>query len=110
MIVFSFNGFTEINRIKGRQMANQMLRSIVALLTNRFNNTLSFFRLDGMRFMALVSPHCTDSPETLIDAIRSAVAESYRSSGVLLRCPCSVGLLQYPADGVTPQVLVEKRH
>ena len=35
------------------------------------------------------------------------MAESYRSSGVLLRCPCSVGLLQYPADGVTPQVLVE---
>lgn len=107
VIVFSLNGFTEINRIKGRQMANQMLRSIVALLTNRFNNTLSFFRLDGMRFMALVSPHCTVSTETLIDAIRSAVAESYRSSGVLLRCPCSVGLLQYPADGVTPQVLVE---
>lgn len=107
VIGFSLNGFTEINRTKGRFIANQMLQAIVDRLGDRFGSTLSFYRLDGMRFMALVSPECPQTPEELVAAIRSSIAESYRLAGVLLRIPCSFGLLEYPTDGATPHLLLE---
>lgn len=107
VIGFSLNGFTDINRTKGRYIANQMLQSTISSLSSRFGNSLFFYRLDGMRFMALVSPECSQSREALVHAIRASVEESYRAAGVLLRCPCSFGLLEYPTDGATPHLLLE---
>lgn len=101
IIGFSLNGFTELNRTRGRAYGDHLLKQFSNLLMERFSWKMSFFRLDGVRFMAIVKPYClNESQESLVHEIRRVVEEYFVENGIHPTNPCSFATIEYPAPGL----------
>lgn len=108
IIGFSLNGLTDINNTKGRIFGDRLLKKVANTLTLKLSSKMSFYRLDGMRCMALVNPaHQEEDLSTLIQGIRDVVTQCYSDMGVAVRNTCSFGVVRYPKGPMTPSDLVE---
>lgn len=108
IIGFSLNGITVVNSTKGRSYADRLLKRIAEELMEKLSWKMSFYRLEGMRCMAVVNPICrTEGQDVLVDQIRTIVRECYESMGISVPHACSFGLMEYPYEGFTPEDLVE---
>lgn len=102
-IGFTLNNFSEINELRGRHAANLFLGKAAKSLAKSFDNRLMFYRLDGMRFLAIVLPGCPDSPEELVRQIREAVSEVYYGSNIMVQAPCSFAVISENGEENLPQ-------
>ncbi len=93
IIGFAMNHFSEINEIRGRYRTDLLLRDICNTLKNRFEGKLRFYRLDGLRFAAMLRSDCMEGAEQLARQIREIVTGLYCSGGIVVRVPCSVGII-----------------
>ena len=107
VIGFCLNYFGEINESWGRNDADRLLKDIAGHLLENMERQMTFYRLDGLRFMAVVQPNCGESLEHLAERLQKTVVNDYQECGVLGSKPCSIALLQYPEDGATPQEMLE---
>ncbi len=108
VIGFSFNNISEINHTKGRPHADRLVKNIANELTKSFSRTMSFYRLEGMRCIAIAD--FSTLPETqdkLVSEIRAIIEDCYHRVGVAIHQPCSFGVMVYPCDALTPEDLVE---
>lgn len=92
-ICFRLNGFGEINEVRGRQAGNNLLKDIGLRLQKSFDDTVQFYRLDGLRFLMIASEHCGTSIEDLSKKIKNVVFSLYSEYNLPIRYPCSVGIL-----------------
>lgn len=101
IIGFSVNGFTELNRTRGRAYSDHLLKQFANTLLERFSWKMSFFRLDGIRFMAVLKPHCYgELPASLVEQIRDVAAECFADIGIQKEYLCSCATIDYPVDGL----------
>lgn len=107
VIGFCLNNFTEINETKGRYFGNLILQHISNKLSNRFGSKISFFRLDGMRFMAIVSPTYNSSVEDIVDKMREIIEQEYRTADISVRHPCAFGVLNHNDENESAQMVLE---
>ena len=108
IIGFSLNGFTMVNSTKGRSYGDRLLRKVADDLMEKLSWKMSFYRLEGIRCMAIVNPICqSEGRKALTDQIRAVITECYESMGISVANPCSFGLMEYPYGSFTPEVLVE---
>lgn len=108
VIGFSLNGFKEINNTKGRSYGDRLLKKVANALTENLFWKMSFYRLEGMRCMAIVSPICiADDAKLLVEQIRNVIRKCYESMGVSVQNTCSFGVMEYPYENMTPEDLVE---
>ena len=108
VIGFGLNGVTEINSTKGRSYGDWLLRKVADSLMEKLSWKMSFYRLEGMRSMAIVHPICcSEGPQALVSQIREEIQAVYQSMGILVQNVCSVGLIEYPYEDFTPQDLIE---
>ena len=107
VIGFCLNYFTEINESWGRTVADRLLKEITSSLLDNLSGQMAFYRLDGLRFMAVANSRCQEGPEALVSRIRDIVVGYYREYGILGRTPCSLTILRYPEDGGSPQSALE---
>lgn len=92
-ICFRLNGFGEINEIRGRQIGNNLLKDIGTSLRKFFDDSVQFYRLDGLRFLMILSEHCNCSKDFISINIKSIVTDLYSKYNLPIRYPCSVGVL-----------------
>lgn len=95
VIGFHFNHITEINHIYGRNYVDRLLNDTAVLLLERLSDKMSFYRLEGIRFIAVIKPECAEKQEILIRQIREIAKDSYHRLGLFFPCPCSVAVLGY---------------
>ena len=108
VIGFSLNGITEINSTKGRVYGDRLLKKVADELMENLSWKMSFYRLEGMRCMAIVNPICrSEGRDSLVTQIREVVRGCYESMGVTIQNVCSFGLIEYPCGDFTPEDLVE---
>ena len=108
IIGFSFNNISEINSTKGRAYADHLLRRIADTLVERLSWKMTFYRLEGMRCMAVLHPLCySEERDELVAQIRNIVKECYEGVGISVQSICSFGLMDYPYDNFGPEDLVE---
>ncbi len=108
IIGFSLNSISEINSTKGRAYADHLLRRIADTLVERLSWKMTFYRLEGMRCMAVVNPLCcAEGREELVGQIRDIVRECYEGMGISVQSICSFGLMEYPYHNFAPEDLVE---
>lgn len=93
IIGFGLNNFSEINELKGRANGDQLLSDIALNLTMTFEEKLQFYRLDGMRFAAIVSERFKNSIEVIVDEINDIVTSHYKSHMVSIKKPCSIAVI-----------------
>ena len=110
IIGFSINGFTEINNTKGRAYGDRLLERIASHLVQQLSDTMTFFRLEGMRCMAVVNPVCVSCEEdvkTLVEQIRAIVKGCYEERGLWVQNVCSVGVIECPRPDFKPEDLIQ---
>ena len=107
ILVFSLNHFTQMNEMKGRYRSNILLQNIAEKLLLASKHNLDFFRLDGLKFLAIVrDPSKFDCDQT-VDQFRTLIEHEYFLMGLFLPNPCSFGIMKFPNDVDTPISLVE---
>ncbi len=108
VIGFGLNNITELNNSRGRRFSDNLLKQIASSLNETLSQRMSFFRLDGMKFIAIVSPWGKDDDRSLlVDSIRYTVEAHYAMENISASNACSFGLIEYPCDDLEPEDLIE---
>ena len=106
LIGFRLNNFREINELHGRNHSDALLKDIAAGLTNRFHDNLLIYRLDGLRFLAILSPNITEDPRTILDFISLTVRNLYAIYGLAVQTPSSLALMEgIPSDTPCSEII-----
>lgn len=107
IIAFGLNHFTEINETKGRYNSNLMLQNVANHMVNELGEKLSFYRLDGVKFMAILKDNARSDYEDLIYSLREIIENAYKIMGITVRHPCSFGVISYSNERDIPHKLIE---
>lgn len=102
------NHFSAINEIKGRDAADHLLQDINASWSRKLSKKMRFYRLDGVRFMVIVNPECTEPVDDIVKDIRRIVQSSCKKLNVAVKNPCCVCVVNYPTDIADEENLIEK--
>lgn len=108
VIGLSLNGITSINCTKGRGFGDRLLHKVAETLTENLSWQMTFYRLEGARFMAVVNPLClSQGQDALVEQIRSLVQTCYENLDISVRNVCSFGVIEYPNSNMAIEDLVE---
>lgn len=106
IIGFALNRFTHINESKGRTAGDQLLKRIAKGLLEDLGEDYVFYRLDGVRFMAVRKSGGCEDAEAVRD-IRKKIEAGYCKQKLSVKQAASFGVLHFPKDGKTPQDIME---
>lgn len=105
-VCFRLNGFSEINELKGRNIANNLIKDITDKIAQAFSKKIQFFRLDGLRFLAIVPQNNQRSPEEIATIIKEIASKAYSEYNVPIRTACAVGILDDYHRGMSAQEIM----
>ncbi len=106
-IGFSLNNITQINNNHGRNYGDNLIHQICQNLYANLSGKVTFYRLSGMRCLALIDSRPLDETKAIILQIKEIIEDCYQRMGVSLQYPCSFALLSYPQEGESIQDFVE---
>lgn len=99
IVGFSINHFSEINEIYGKEKGDELLRDIAKTLEDFFEKEINFYRLDGLRFAAIVSPICKKDEKSIIHQIKEIIMGEYNKHKIVDELQCSFCYMNlYPDD------------
>lgn len=109
VIGFGLNHFTYINESKGRAAGDDLLRTIASQLLKNLKSRFSFYRLDGIRFMAISKADCPckNEEEESVSTIQKIIEECYAQRRLSPKQSVSCGTLRFPQNGHVPQEILE---
>lgn len=107
VIGFSFNNMTQINNNHGRRCGDDLVQEIAEKLYTRLSGQMTFYRLNGMRCLALMDKTDSEKVIKIILSIKEIIEQEYRHMGLVIQHPCSFAVLSYPLNDSTPQDFVE---
>lgn len=107
-IGFALNRIADLNNTRGRAYTDGLIRGIAEELVESLGDKMNFYRLEGMRCLALVDPGCKEPQDLLVAQIRAIVANRYRITGTSVQQPCAFGLMYYPQPGMIPADFLEQ--
>lgn len=107
-IGFNFNNITEINSTRGRMYSDNLVRSISEELAEKLSDKMSFFRLEGMRCVAIVDPACKDTKEELVAQIRKIISRRYHAIGIAFQRSCAFAVMEYLKADIMPADFLEQ--
>lgn len=107
-IGFSFNCVSEINSTKGRSYSDSLVHSIAEELMNCLSNRMLFYRLEGMKCVAVFEQNCKDQKDDIVKQIKYIVTKWYRKKGIDIQTPCSFAYMEYSDPLVDPTDFIEQ--
>ena len=107
-IGFSLNNITEINSTRGRAYSDSLIRGIAEALTEALSDRMSFFRLEGVRCIAIVDGAQPNQGAELVEQIRAIIADRYRMLDLSIQNPCSFAVMPYPLGNLMPADFLEQ--
>ncbi|MDC7290162.1 EAL domain-containing protein [Blautia schinkii] len=107
VIGFTLNHFTYVNETRGRSAGDKLLKNISNALLKELGGYYTFYRLDGMRFMAVSRKSASSSTSHAVDTIRHIIEAQYSRQRVPTKHAASFGILHFPEDGLLPQEILE---
>ncbi len=92
-ICFKFNNFSDINQINGREESNRFISNITSTIKNTYSGGIAFYRLDGLRFLAILQTEDTGYVQEIARGIQQIVSDIYVEKNIFVKVPCSVGVI-----------------
>ena len=106
-IGFSFHNMAQINNSFGRKFGDELIQEICKKLYMQFSGQMTFYRLSGMRCLALIEEPL-EAAEEIIRGIKGIIEQEYKHKGLTMQHPCSFALLHYPSEhGFSPRDFIE---
>ena len=102
-IGFSLNNISQINAVHGRVVGDRMIEVISANLMDSLMDKMNFYRLSGIRCMALIEENVEETTEELVHKIREIICKGYENMGFVVNNPCTFAAMNYPQPGVSPE-------
>lgn len=106
-IGFSFNNITDLNSTRGCTFSDHLIRSIADELMSMLAGKMSFYRLEGMRCIAMVDPANQESKGELVRQIQKIIVAGYRAVGLSIPHPCSCAVMRYSQAHLTAADFLE---
>lgn len=108
ILCFDLRGFRNVNVAHGFAAGDEILRMVTRRLSSRFEGRLSFGRIGGDEFVALVPQAGILEITSVATELRQCLSSPvfWRSKSVILEA--SVGIATYPADGRTADLLLSR--
>lgn len=107
IIGFGLNHFTYINESRGRAAGDKLLREISHMLLNRLGGQFTFYRLDGIRFMAISKPGIQYNATDCVRHIRQIIEVCFADQKLSVKQTSSFGVLYFPLNDKLPQEILE---
>ena len=105
---FSLNGLAEVNSTRGRECGDRLLKKVANTLLETLSWEMTFYRLEGMRCMAILNPVCVDEgADGFIEQLRSVIKKCYESKDISVRNVSSFGVIEFPCADIEPEDLAE---
>lgn len=106
-IGFRFNSISELNSTRGRTFSDRLIQSISNKMMSTLTGKMVFYRLEGMRCLAMVDPACKESKEVLVWQLRNIIEAEYHSVGLSVPHPCSFAVMEFPQENMTLEDFLE---
>ncbi len=107
IIGFSLNSLRKINEALGREIADSLIRDIAFALQKEYGKEVYFYRMDGMRFIAIGAFAQSKDVEELIVKLEHTVSLWYKIYDINVIDPCSIGYLRFDREELG-QKIIEK--
>lgn len=107
IIGFSLNSLRKINEALGREIADSLIRDIAFALQKEYGKEVYFYRMDGMRFIAIGTFANAEDVEELIIKLEHTVSLWYKIYDINIVDPCSIGYLRLEQEE-SGQKIIEK--
>ena len=107
IIGFSLKNITELNNTRGRGCVDRLLKNVADKLVEKLSDKMSFYRLEGIRCLALINPEYSEHAEKFIAQIREIISSCYRAMSISIHHTCSFVLMEYPYPPLTPEEFME---
>lgn len=108
VLYLDLDGFKPINDTYGHDVGDQVLVTLVRRLQEATRETDSVARLGGDEFaVLLVRPTDAEDVRTVADKLREVVERPMSLDEATVRVTVSIGSAVYPADGTTPDALLQ---
>lgn len=108
VVGFSFNNIAEINSTRGRAYSDHLIKSIADELMERLSDKVSFYRLEGMRCVAVADAGDAGCKQELTGRIAAIISDGYHIMGISVQHACSFALMEYPQPRLMPSDLLEQ--
>lgn len=107
LLCLSLNFWRDLNELRGISAADNMLSLIMSRVVANCDNDVSFYRLEGLSFMAIIDYRSSAYTNVIVDKISSTIEQFYRDYGISSNSSYSLVQLNYPYNGVTAKELIE---
>lgn len=105
-VCFRLNEFSEINELRGRSVANSLLKDIAKSLSGEFDNKIQFYRLDGLRFLVIIPEDFEQNPEEISRNIMSIITNVFLDYNLPARNPCVLGIMDNHNETMSAQEII----
>jgi diguanylate cyclase (GGDEF)-like protein/PAS domain S-box-containing protein len=108
VLFIDLDNFKFVNDSLGHNAGDELLKTIAKRMVQRVRATDTVVRLGGDEFVVVLSdqPKSADSISETVRKIQSAIAEPVRLEGHDLRVTGSIGIANYPDDGIDADTLL----
>jgi diguanylate cyclase (GGDEF)-like protein len=107
LLYLDINNFKEINDKYGHDIGDQLLILVAERLTKSIRKTDSVARLGGDEFAVLLENiSSANDVLAIINKVNGAIAQPFKTDGLIINFGISTGYSVYPDDGATCQSLL----
>lgn len=92
IIGFSLNKLRIINDTKGREYTDNFLKTIIDKISMELNAKISLYRIDGVKFLALVDEKHLNDIGDIANEIKDIVADLYFENNFIFKKSISIGI------------------
>jgi diguanylate cyclase (GGDEF)-like protein/PAS domain S-box-containing protein len=108
VLFVDLDNFKFINDSLGHNIGDELLKTIAKRMADCIRGTDTVMRLGGDEFVVVLSdqPKSADAISEIAQKIQTVIAESVRVQGHDLRVTSSIGIANYPDDGIGVDMLL----
>jgi diguanylate cyclase (GGDEF)-like protein/PAS domain S-box-containing protein len=108
VLFVDLDNFKFVNDSLGHNAGDELLRTVARRVVDCVRATDTVVRLGGDEFVIVLvdQPKSADAISTTVQKIRAAIAEPVRLEGHDLKVTSSIGIANYPSDGMNAETLL----
>ncbi|WP_080146926.1 sensor domain-containing diguanylate cyclase [Marinilactibacillus piezotolerans] len=108
VLFLDINKFKSINDLYGHEIGDELLMAAAERIKQFTNNSDTAARIGGDEFTILLQCDSADHAQLEINRLEHLLDLPYTIGTHTLSCTASIGIAHYPADGTTPNELLNK--